>query len=269
MKSKPALIWVICLGLGFAGGWLSRGTSFAPATSETSRADSLRVVAQPVAIMISPPSGPAKDLSEPADSAAAQRSQVVSDLNTLVGERKRGLYIAIPVFGADGLEPTFAKVYGLSPEEISALNEAIKATKGKFTALAIQTAKAELSADGSRLVVEVPSVTDQGGGIYDQLLQSFEGVLGPDRFQSFNALSGAIFDTGFGSFGIWNTRYEVSVATPKTATWDATYRITMNSTGPNGSSNGNFTLHQNGLSTQYPVLSHFISAGFVPKPGGK
>ena len=169
MKSKPALIWVICLGLGFAGGWLSRGTSFAPATSKPSRADSLRVVAQPAAIMFSPPSGPAKDLSEPADSASAQRSQVVSDLNTLVGERKRGLYIAIPVFGADGLEPTFAKVYGLSPEEISALNEAIKATKGKFTALAIQTAKAELSADGSRLVVEVPSVTDQGGGIYDQL----------------------------------------------------------------------------------------------------
>jgi hypothetical protein len=110
---------------------------------------------------------------------------------------------------------------------------------------------------------------DQGGVIYEQLLQTFEGVLGPDRFQSFNALSGETFDNGFGSFGLWSSRYEVSVSAPATVNRAAVYRINMTSTGPNGSSNGNLTMNLKGLSSQFPVLGHFIPAGFESRPGGK
>jgi hypothetical protein len=269
MKIKPALIGISCFALGFASGWLGRGKSFDPAAHAPSPAKSQRVALKSVAPISTPPPGSATEIRDLVDLATAQRRQVVSELGTLAASSKRGLHIVIPVFGPDGVEPTFARVYGLSPQELGVLNDAIKATKERFTVLAIQSAKAQLSADGAHLVVEVPPVTDQGGVIYDQLLQSFERVLGPDRFQSFNALSGEVFDTGFGSFGLWNSRYEVSESTPKTATRDATYRIIMSSTGPDGSSSGNFTLNHKGLSTQYPVLSHFISAGFAPKPVGK
>jgi hypothetical protein len=270
MKTQAAFIGIICLALGFSGGWLVRSQWSEPAEGSTGR------VASPATLKpaTTPPgfrSEPARDLREPLDPAKTQRLQTALRLSILAGEKKRGLQINVPVFsfGNEGIDPTFARVYDLNPGEIAVLNEAIKATKEKFTAAAIQNAKAQLSPDGSHLAVEVPPVVDQGGVIYDQLLQTVENVLGPDRFQSFNALSGDTFDSGFGSFGLWSSRYELAATEQKIGKGVPIYRVLVTSKGPNGSSTSDNSITLKSIPTLYPVLNHFIPPGFDSASGHK
>ena len=271
MKAKPVLIWFTGLALGLVGGWLARSQWSGPAPATTGSVAS--TPAAPKSLV--PASGirpePALEMREPLDPAKAQRLQTASRLSTLAGEKKRGLMINVPVFsfGNEGIDPTFARVYDLNPGEVAVLNEAIKATKEKFTAAAIQNAKAQLSSDGSHLAVEVPPVVDQGGVIYDQLLQTVENVLGPERFQSFNALSGDAFDSGFGSFGLWSSRYELSATEQKVGKGVPIYRVLVTSNGPNGSSTSDNSITLKSIPTLYPVLNHFIPPGFDSAPGHK
>lgn len=253
----------ICLVVGFASGWLGRSMSLASRAHVPDSTESERDLSKPAASTSAYGIGSSKESKGPGDPAKARRNLLITRLSSLVWEGKHRQPIFVRVFDHDGLDSAFAGAYDLSPNEVAVLNEAIKAAKNRLDAVAIETAKFQLSADGTRIIVEIPPAVDQGGVIYDQLLQTFSSVLGPDRFQRFSVLSGTPFDTGFDSFGLSNTRYELFESDQKTNAGDSVYKISISTTSPGRQATSYSALPFNQIATFYPVLSHFVPPGFT------
>ncbi len=267
MKMKSAGTGLVVLALGFGGGWLWRGMFLNHA--DLGRIDSALEqdhAREPPAVS---DKRPANGMVVPdfPSAVGAQHRASVERLNTLTWGKQKGLPIGVNVFSNDALDAIFASVYDLSPSEINALNAAIRAAKEKLFAIAVQQAKVEPSGDGSRFVVEVPSTTDQGGTIYDGLLRTFADVLGPDRFQSFNELSGTNFESGFGAFGLANTRYELTVSDTTSPTGTPLYKVLVSSTLPGSQTTSTGLLSFDEVGTYYPLLGHFVPPGFQSHRG--
>jgi hypothetical protein len=267
MTTRSAGAALVLLALGFAGGWLGRGMLPGHAESGPGESHAKKDFAEksPSAPDVKPAGAAVSP--DPVDAIAAQRHASIDRLAALSWGTQHGLPIGVNVFMNDGLDPTFVGVYGLSPNEVATLNEAIRAAKDKMYALALQLAKVQPSPDGTRLVVEVPSTTDQGSPIYDTLLQTFTSVLGPDRLQSFNQLSGNNFESGFGSFGLANTRYELTATDQTDSTGEPIYKVSVSSTLPNSNSTSNGTVTLDQAGTFYPLLGHFAPTVFQPHHG--
>jgi hypothetical protein len=267
MNVKSLGSGAIVLALGFASGWWGRslfvdrvGTRSIDPAAAQSPSDSPASERKTGGTLATP---------EHPTITGAQHGATSERLHTLTWGKQKGLQIGVNVFMNDGLDPTFASVFDLTPGEVNALNGAIRSAKEKLFAIAVQDAKVEPSADGSRFVVEVPSTTDQGGAVYDSLLKTFSDVLGPDRFQSFNDLSGLSFESGFGSFGLANTRYEMSASETASSSGAPLYKILVSSTLPGAQTTSTSLLPLEDVGTYYPLLGHFIPPGFQPHPGPK
>ncbi len=267
MKTTTATAALILVALGFGGGWFASNMLHGKSGTGLNDSNSRKSVPENTAAFPGVKPAGVVVKSEPADVPASQRGSAVDRLDALAWASQHGLSVGVSVFQMGSLDPTFATVYGLSPNEVAALNVAIHAAKDKLSALAIQVAKVQPSADGTQLVVEVPAVTDQGSAIYDSLLQAFSGVLGPDRLQAFNQLSGNSFESGFDSFGLANTRYELTATDQTDSNGQTLYKIAMSSAlpGSQSTSNGTVTLEQVGAFS--PVLGHFAPTVFQPHHG--
>ena len=266
MKTKPTLACCIFLALGFAAGWLSRSAILGPPAHAPVDAGNREVSTKAAAP--SPDRKPVTpDAARVPDRPDVSRRSVIDSLNALAWAKKRGAQISVNVFERDKLNPKFASVYNLSAGDVAILNQAIADAKSRMDAIAIQMASFKASADGSKLTVEVPPTVEQGGAIYDGLLQTFQSVLGPDRFQSFGDVSGDSFEYGFNSFGLSNVRYEVSPSGQNTANGDPLYIVVKSSLGPEFKQTSTSTILLNQVGEFFPVLGHFIPAGYGAKPG--
>ena len=268
MKTKPTLACFIFLALGFAAGWLSRSAVFGPPAHAPIDAGNRDV----------PPKTPAPSPDrKPAVSEAARapdrpddsRRSVIDSLNALAWAKKKGAQISVSVFERDRLDPKFASVYNLSADDVAILNRAIADAKGRMDAIAMQMASFKASVDGSKLTVEVPSTVERGGPIYDGLLQTFRSVLGPDRFQSFGDVSGDSFEYGFNYFGLSNVRYEVYPSGQNNADGAPFYTVVKSSTGPERRETVTQTIMLSQIGGLYPVLGHFIPAGYGAPPNSR
>lgn len=189
-------------------------------------------------------------------------------LSALAAVKKRAMYISPPI-GPDGVEQGFAKEYELNAGEVALLNDATKTAKAGLDAIALRSARPVPTGDTSRVVVEVPPNVDQGGVIYEQLLQTLKDVLGPDRYQSFNEIYGLSFDYAFNAFGLASMRYELTATGQNTRSGAPLYQVTVTGKAPNGSWHSGITTTFKQVVTAYPVLAKFIPAGFEMQSGRK
>lgn len=165
----------------------------------------------------------------------------------------------------DKLNPNLAIMLGLTEEEYDRLNEAIRKTKRRYDLLAIQSATDHLSDDGKTLEVSVPSLAAGGDALYSGLLNEFGRVLGPERYQLFNALAGNAFDTSFNRFGLNPVTYTLTTQPTKSG-GTSRYSVSRSYTDANGkgggASSGVYSLPA--LQKTFPVLAHFLPQD----PGG-
>lgn len=267
MKTKPILGYIMILALGFGAGWLSRRGTFAPITQAPAGAKDSAVPGKTAAALEPKPANPGA-IREIRPVGVQERS-LIANLNSLAWEKKQGAQVSVDVFAGEKLNPRFASVFNLSPGDVATINKAIADARGRLDAIAIQTAKFQTSPDGSRLTVEVPSTTEQGGAIHDALLQTIQGVLGPGRFESFDDVSGDSFESGFNSFGLSNVRYELAPAGQNTASGEPLYTVVKASTGTGAYVRSTYSsiVQLNQVGGLFPVLGHFIPAGYGTQPG--
>lgn len=176
--------------------------------------------------------------------------------------RHLSLHIS-PIGHFDGrpeIDSNLALMLGLTPGEFDRLNAAIQKTYRKFDELAIQRATSRVSADGKTLTVSVPSLAQQGNSLYTGLLQTFENVLGPQRFQLFNAVAGDAFDNSFNSFGVDPVTYVLTLQPAGNGGGTPQYSVTSSyrQASPSGVGWRSGSLSLASLDKEYPVLAHFL-----------
>lgn len=200
----------------------------------------------------------------PAPPRPVQASSARSKLQTWSWLHDRHLFLhVVPIDhlgGHLGLDPKLAVMLGLTPAEFDHLNAAIQKTERKFAELAIQKAVSHVSANGKTLTVAVPPLARAGDALYANLLNTFENVLGPQRFQLFNAVAGDSFDNSFGGFGVDPVTYVLTLQPTGNDGGTPRYSVTRSftQTGQNGVGWSRGSYSRKNLEENFPVLAHFL-----------
>ena len=201
--------------------------------------------------------------------AAARDSAARVQRETLDWIKRRGISLQVAPFNPVEikLDLQLAILLGMTPSEYDRLNEALQQTKQHYDELAVHAAANHVGADGKTLEVTVPSLGADGDSLYTSLLNTFREVLGPERFQVFNAVAGEGFDTSFDRFGLDPVRYVLTLQPADQARNAPRYSVTRYVTDANGTSSSwsSGTYTRSDLEKGYPVLAHFLEA----RPDGK
>jgi hypothetical protein len=80
-------------------------------------------------------------------------------------------------------------------------------------------------------------------------------------------LSGTSFESGFGSFGLANTRYEMTATDLTDSTGALIYRVSVASNLPLNQYTSNSTVTLEEAGKYYPLLGHFASTTFQQHHG--
>jgi hypothetical protein len=267
--NTPARITALCLlsfAIGGGAGWLGRGWLRSGATLGSRSA-----VVQPTALgsvvsQESPTAGAPGRNARRNDPVGARPIDAAAErLNALVWLKRNGLdHLQLPVFGADGLAPQFIEIFGLSPSETATLNEGIRHARSAILAAARAAATVSVGADKGSVTVNVPSVPGKGGQVYDDLLAQFRNVLGPDRFEQFDAIAGTSFESALDSFGAEASRYELTMRLDQHGR--SVFDIKRSFTMPNSSGWTSSTVYPEDLANAFPVLSGLVPPEVRPPP---
>lgn len=129
--------------------------------------------------------------------------------------------IRLPVVYNNGrLSDGFAELFSLTSREKEALRSAIDAARSEIGALSLANAK--ITHGASLTVISVPPF-DGGAEVYDRLQDSFQQVLGPERYSALNELHTDELPRVFNSFGAESRTISISYNAAS-----ATYRLDDN-----------------------------------------
>ena len=196
-----------CLILGFAAGWYLREPPAQPLRTPPAAVAPAVATSQPKPIA----SGP-----QPASETKASpvTFSVTDRLAALREMKSKGLDFGLRIFSNNQITPEFAQLYDLTPAEIAQLNQAYQQTQQRLDALIQQHAKLDPTSTDAKLIVTVAAFPAEGGQVYNDFLSIFSTTLGTSRYALFNDISDDALEKSFGSFGLENTRYEVTRRTP-------------------------------------------------------
>jgi RNA polymerase sigma factor (sigma-70 family) len=137
----------------------------------------------------------------PAVSAGAGERGLTAQWRAMADLQKRGVLNAkmTLVSPTGGIAKDFVDLFGLTPAEQAALQQALDRARAQLANL--QLANATLSRnDQGQYVIAVKPFTE-GSGIYDQVLDAFGNTLGPDRNAAFLTLEADQLEKVLGHFG--------------------------------------------------------------------
>lgn len=194
--------------VGFCLGWYSRPVAklASPVASESAQSGSLSAAPSTAPSQATP--APPRDSGSVHDPGEAYHNRI----ETIRWLRQTGAPVRIHAFARNDFSPSLFKILGLSPAEITRLNDAaLEATRGIEAARQARITS-NTSEDGKTLTVDVPAIdAATSREIYDRLLGTLKSTLGPERSEVFNELTGESFESGFDQFGLNIIRYELTL----------------------------------------------------------
>ncbi len=245
------------LSIGFLAGRLTAPVRHTASTEAFSAALDPRNVALPTS---QPPTQVASaDSSPPADQPSTSTAQ--SRLDAAMWLHQHGLLHVVSFMEGGQLSPAFVKLFDLQPAEVNLLNRVFSDVRSKVETLTIANAQAELSPDGSRLIVQIPSLPVESRALYNEMLQAFDAALGPERSAQFQTLAGSHLDAAFGGFGLDPVTYEINlVSQSQMADGRPIYEVRRSHTSADGSgfARSESQLTEADLRRAFPLLSRFL-----------
>ena len=166
-----------------------------------------------------------------------------------------------PVLG-DALNTDVVEVLDLTLVEKELLDSAFKQAKQHLDELREHAASRQVTADGKKLIVTVAPIPTEGSAVYSNLVTTLKQVLGPERYQLFNDVTGDSFDRSFESFGLNTVSYELSlepISQPGSAPNYAFKQSFKAADGSGSSGWSNGTMDRSSLEKSFPVLAHFFT----------
>lgn len=98
------------------------------------------------------------------------------------------------------LDPAFAELFGLTAGERIALQQSVDHARERLAEAEQANATVTRDAQGN-VVVAVKAFAEAGGAAYDEMMKTFAGTLGTERYAAFNALGASRVESALGSFG--------------------------------------------------------------------
>ncbi len=245
------------LSIGFFAGRLTAPVRHAASTEAFSAAPDSRNVALPTSQL--PTQAASADSPPPADQPSASTAQ--SRLDAAMWLHQHGLLHVVSFMEGYQLTPAFVKLFDLQPTEVNRLNRVVNEVRSKVEALAVANAQAELSPDGSRLIVQIPSLPAESSALYNEVLQAFNEALGPERSAQFQTLAGSHLDAAFGGFGLDPVKYEINlISQSQMADGRPIYEVQRSHTSADGSGSARSEsqLTEADLRRAFPLLSRFL-----------
>ena len=252
MKSKWCLS-IVCFLAGLAVGIVVAWTSGAPRT----------MAARPTVASGEPelwvvPSSPSLP---PVNATAApkpnppyrERLNVIAEVNSLLQMK-----IVVPLLNGYEVNEGFIKVYGLTSGEVAQLKASFSAAKKNIAMLEAKHASIEPYGENGYLI-SIPPFPQEGGAVYDGLLQSIHEVLGDERFLAYRASTSDMETSGFGMFGLSETIINVS---PTKEGVNLTSQASSSFDG-NGPRKAHVDMNPVFFLTDYPeIYQRMVAAGF-------
>jgi RNA polymerase sigma factor (sigma-70 family) len=104
------------------------------------------------------------------------------------------------------LDWSFVDLFALTPAEQGQLQQAIDGVREKLANLERENAKITREADGN-ITVAVQPFPVEGGKVYDEMIQAFAEVLGPERNEAYHKIGAEQFEKSLGRFGAAERTY--------------------------------------------------------------
>lgn len=133
------------------------------------------------------------------------RLKYISALNARLNQK---LTPSLLIF--DTVNPDFATIFELSPEEVSRITDAVASAKHRLAELEASHATITPKDNGG-WSISVPPFPEEGGQVYTEFQGVVRDTLGTERFAAYKQMNGAVaheFST-LGDFGLNNTLIEV------------------------------------------------------------
>lgn len=236
--NKPLIRSIALLSLGIVIGWLARKIAVNDDPELNGNASQVAPKASIVA-----KAAPAVSSSRSANDGI-RGDEIVERLRALAWMRSNMQgKVSVQVVAYNGkLNGDSIKILGLTEGEVSVLNQQLKEAKSRLDQASINAATTNMDSENGRFTVHVPAMPTEGGQIRDQLLQSFSGILGQERYGAMIALTGESLDGAFQQFGLADTTYELSLAPTVQMNGEPVYEIKQSNRYPgNNSSTSNST----------------------------
>ena len=157
----------------------------------------ISTIARPVPIQ---PLTPRSAITAQSDrSAYRDRIAALTDLNSFLRTK-----ISLPLTSGEEVSEDFVNVFGLTSGEVVQLKVAFVAAKKQISEL--EATHASIKPEGEHaFTISIQPFPEEGGPVYDGLLQSIHDVLGDQRFAAYRAMSPDIDSSLFGMFGLSDT----------------------------------------------------------------
>jgi len=126
------------------------------------------------------------------------------------------------------LSSSFIDAFSITPDEQARLNKSIEEAERKTNALRLSHAVVQPTKDG-KILLTVASFPNEGGVVYDQLIQDFASTLGPTRNAAFSEICGDMMETSMNGFGA--TDESVTIAHNQDGTYSISQEIKLGNQG--------------------------------------
>ena len=176
----------------------SASQSLPPGNSERPRAGGSPSQPSPVRAGVGSapaPLAPASPAAAPDSVATLESLRVLTDL------AQRGIvHTPFDIVRYGKVDPRFAGLFGLTPEETGAFQRILDSAHGRNAALTQANARVTTQ-DENHVTIAVAPFPVDGGSLYDGTCASISALLGPERAAAFQQLSLASLENEFSGFG--------------------------------------------------------------------
>ncbi|HWA26500.1 MAG TPA: hypothetical protein VG734_12640 [Lacunisphaera sp.] len=203
------LLWILLVAAGIGAGYrLGLPSQASPPPASQIRLDSPQTKAGKVEAGNQPPVDQSVSNAPIAPAVPApaptrgpgftpiEKLQVLSEL-----QQRKLVRPSIPTLDRKGqISDAFAELFALKPDERARLQQSLDGAREKLAAL--ERANATVTRDASgRIVVAVQPFPGEGGKIYDEIMQGFADVLGPERNDAYRVIGAEQVENSLNGFG--------------------------------------------------------------------
>lgn len=246
---------VVGVGLGWAG-----ASHVRPGLVPTNPAVTTTVGAPPAAVFAEVKLELPREVVRSSEAETLRRLEVLKWFNQRDQRFRRPLRVDVFDTMAE-LSRGFVSAFGLSAEEAASLQEAVRNANERMSTQLAASATVRVDADNSRVWVELPAMPTEGGRIHDELLRTFEGMLGPDRLPYFNEMAADSFEGVFRTFGVRQSTFEVQ--RKEVGNGRMAFSITERWSLPDSSGDSHSLVLPFDLAKSFPVLAKVLPTTFT------
>jgi hypothetical protein len=117
----------------------------------------------------------------------------------------------VQLFGSDGhLTPAIRALFEVTEAEATMLNLTVDAAKQRRGEIEVGLARTYADPGTGNFIIDVPSYSDQGRQIYDEMVKQFRAVLGVERNKLLEEVCAAELDGAYAFIGMSPRRFEIT-----------------------------------------------------------